>query len=220
MSLPALLLPASGCHDDLDRSPAYRSDRRPDSPALRPGFFQQVVWSVGHLGQWTSSFHQGSFLGLHFSPILVVPALIERLIWADVRVLSLIHSIAVGALGPAAFLFLRAILRPSRAAGPLAAASRLACPRRGHSRRSFALTSTPRPSAWSSRCSPRGQDSWVDRADYGSSPCSRSRRARISRTQSDSSGSSSQCGAGAVSVVTVGSSCWSPGSGPSSCSGC
>ena len=95
------------------------------------GFFQQVVWSVGHLGQWTSSFHQGSFLGLHFSPILVVPALIERLIWADVRVLSLIHSIAIGALVPAAFLFLRSVLRPSRAAGPLSAALAIGLPASG-----------------------------------------------------------------------------------------
>ena len=101
------------------------------APPFDLGFFQQVVWSVGHLGQWTSSFHQGSFLGLHFSPILVVPALIERLIWPDVRVLSLIHSIAIGALVPAVFLFLRAVLRPSRAAGPLSAALAIGLPASG-----------------------------------------------------------------------------------------
>ena len=98
------------------------------APPYDLAFFQQVIWNVGHNGQWVSSFHQGSFLGLHFSPILVVPALIERLIWADARVLSLFHAAAVGALVPAAFLFLRAALRPSRAAGALAAALAIAIP--------------------------------------------------------------------------------------------
>lgn len=98
------------------------------APPFDLGFFQQIVWSVGHSGQWTSSFHQGSFLGLHFSPVLVVPALVERLIWNDVRVLSLFHAVAVGLLVPAAFLFVRAALRPSRAAGAVAAALTLGIP--------------------------------------------------------------------------------------------
>jgi uncharacterized membrane protein len=84
-------------------------------------FFEQVVWNVGHTGRWVSSFHDGSFLGLHFSPMLVVPALIERVVWNDVRVLNLMHAAAIGALVPAAFVFLRAVLRPSRVAAPLAA---------------------------------------------------------------------------------------------------
>lgn len=91
-------------------------------------FFQQVVWHVGQGGQWVSSFHEGSFLGLHFSPILVVPALIERFVWPDVRVLSLFHAVVVGAFVPAAFLFLRAALRPSRLAGTLAAGLALGIP--------------------------------------------------------------------------------------------
>ena len=72
-------------------------------------------------GQWVSSFHEGSFLGLHFSPILVIPALIERLVGPDVRVLNLVHAAAVAALVPATFLFLRALLRPSRHGPALAA---------------------------------------------------------------------------------------------------
>ncbi len=98
------------------------------APPYDLAFFQQVIWNVGHNGQWVSSFQQGSFLGLHFSPILAVPALVERLIWADARVLSLFHAAAVGALVPAAFLFLRAALRPSRAAGALAAALAIGIP--------------------------------------------------------------------------------------------
>lgn len=91
-------------------------------------FFQQVVWNVGQDGRWVSSFHEGSFLGLHFSPILVVPAMVERLVGPDVRVLSLFHAVTLGALIPAAFLFLRAALRPSAAAGPLAAAMAIGIP--------------------------------------------------------------------------------------------
>ena len=98
--------------------------RRVDSLSAPPydlGFFQQVIWNVGNSGRWISGFNEGSFLGLHFSPLLVVPALVERLVWPDVRVLNLFHALAVGALVPAAFLFLRAAMRPARAAGVLAA---------------------------------------------------------------------------------------------------
>ncbi len=98
------------------------------APPYDLAFFQQVIWNVGQNGQWVSSFHEGSFLGLHFSPILVVPALIERLVWADVRVLNLFHAVAVGAIVPAVFLFVRAALRPSRAAGALAAALAIGVP--------------------------------------------------------------------------------------------
>lgn len=98
------------------------------APPYDLAFFQQVIWNVGQSGEWVSSFHEGSFLGLHFSPILVVPALVERLVWADVRVLSLFHAAAVGALVPSAFLFLRAVLRPSRIAGALAAALAIGIP--------------------------------------------------------------------------------------------
>jgi len=92
------------------------------------GFFQQIIWNVGQTGRWVSDFHDGSFLGLHFSPFLVIPALIERLVGPDVRLLSLIHAAAIGAFVPAAFLFLRAGFRPSRAAVPLAAVLAIGLP--------------------------------------------------------------------------------------------
>jgi uncharacterized membrane protein len=102
--------------------------RRVDSLSAPPydlAFFQQVIWNVGHTGRWVSGFNEGSFLGLHFSPLLVVPALVERLVWPDVRVLNLFHAVAVGTLVPATFLFLRAAMRPAKVARVLAAA--LAC---------------------------------------------------------------------------------------------
>ncbi len=98
------------------------------APPYDLAFFQQVVWNVGHRNGWVSSFHEGSFLGLHFSPVLLVPAAIERFVWPDVRVLCSIHAVAIGALAPSAFLFLRAALRPSRSAPALAAGLALPIP--------------------------------------------------------------------------------------------
>lgn len=98
------------------------------APPYDLAFFQQLVWNVGDSGLWISSFHQGSFLGLHFSPILVIPAMIERLVGPDVRVLNLLHALAVAALVPAAFLFLRALLRPSRFGPALAAVLSIGIP--------------------------------------------------------------------------------------------
>ncbi|HEX6348559.1 MAG TPA: DUF2079 domain-containing protein [Candidatus Dormibacteraeota bacterium] len=71
-------------------------------------FFQQVVWNLDH-GRWfVSSFNQGSFLGLHFEPLLVLPAALE-LAWPDPRVLSLLAAAALAGLVPSTFLFLRAL---------------------------------------------------------------------------------------------------------------
>lgn len=89
--------------------------------AYDQAFFQQLVWNLSEGNGFVSSFNGGSFLGLHFSPLLVVPALIET-VWTDARVLSLLHATALAAAGPAAFLFLRAALRPSPSAAWLAAA--------------------------------------------------------------------------------------------------
>ena len=79
-------------------------------------FFQQLVWNVDH-GRWfISSFSTGSFLGLHFEPLLVVPAALE-LAWPDPRLLSLLAALSIAALAPAAFLFLRSLTgRPGLAA--------------------------------------------------------------------------------------------------------
>ena len=98
------------------------------APVLDLAFFQQVVWNVGQHGEWTSMYHTGSFLGLHFSPVLLVPAAIERFVWPDVRVLNLIHALLVGALVPSAFLFLRSAFRPGRSAAILAAAIAIGIP--------------------------------------------------------------------------------------------
>jgi uncharacterized membrane protein len=85
-----------------------------DLPAYDNAFFEQVVWNVGHGRGFSSTFFPADFLGLHFSPLLVLPALLE-LAWPDGRLLTLVHASAVAATAPAAFLFLRALLadRPS-----------------------------------------------------------------------------------------------------------
>lgn len=98
------------------------------APAYDLAFFQQIIWNVGQDGRWISSFHVGSFLGLHFSPLLVVPAALERIVGVDARVPNVIHAAAVGALAPATFLFIRAALRPARQAGPVAAGLALMVP--------------------------------------------------------------------------------------------
>lgn len=82
-------------------------------PAYDTAFFQQVVWNLGHGGDFSSGFFMPNFLGLHFEPLLVLPALLER-IWADARLLSLLNALALGASAPAAFLFLEALLTPGR----------------------------------------------------------------------------------------------------------
>lgn len=89
--------------------------------AFDQAFFQQIVWNVSQGNGFVSSFNDGSFLGLHFSPLLAIPALVET-IWADARVLSLFHAAALAAAGPAAFVFLRAAFHPSPSAPWLAAA--------------------------------------------------------------------------------------------------
>jgi uncharacterized membrane protein len=98
------------------------------TPAYDLGFFQQVVWHVATTGDWVSSFHIGSFLGLHFSPVLAIPAALQSVVGFDPRVLSLIHAIGIGALVPATFLFLRAAYRPSRLASAVAAGIAIGLP--------------------------------------------------------------------------------------------
>ena len=80
-------------------------------PAYDTAFFQQVAWNIGHAGGFSSSFFAANFLGLHFEPLLAVPALLERL-WADARLLSLLNALALGASAPAAYLFLDALTLP------------------------------------------------------------------------------------------------------------
>ncbi|MEO5964620.1 MAG: DUF2079 domain-containing protein [Candidatus Limnocylindrales bacterium] len=92
------------------------------------GFFQQLVWRIGQDGQWVTSFANGSFLGLHFSPILWVWAMLERGLWSDARLLSVVHALSLATLIPTVFLFLRAALRPSRLAPVIAAGLAVAVP--------------------------------------------------------------------------------------------
>jgi uncharacterized membrane protein len=80
-----------------------------DLPAYDNAFFEQVVWNLGHGRGFSSTFFPADFLGLHFSPLLALPALLE-LAWADGRLLALLHAGAIAATAPTAFLFLRALL--------------------------------------------------------------------------------------------------------------
>ena len=95
--------------------------------AFDQAYFQQLVWSLGQGQGLRSSFNPGEFLGLHFSPLLAVPALLQPL-WPDARLLGLLQAAALAALAPAAYLFLRALLRPAREASWLAAALALPIP--------------------------------------------------------------------------------------------
>jgi uncharacterized membrane protein len=92
-----------------------------DLPAYDNAFFEQVVWNLGHGRGFTSTFFPANFLGLHFSPLLALPALFE-LSWPDGDLLSLLHAAALAATAPAAFLFLRALLGERPRAGLTAAA--------------------------------------------------------------------------------------------------
>jgi len=85
-------------------------------PAYDTAFFQQVAWNIGHGGGFSSSFFAASFLGLHFEPLLALPALLERL-WPDARLLSLLNALALGASAPAAYLFFEALTLPRGVGG-------------------------------------------------------------------------------------------------------
>lgn len=79
-------------------------------------YFQQLVWNLDRGNGFVSSWGQGSFLGLHFEPLLALPAAIE-LVWPDPRVLSLLAAGSLGALVAAAYAFLSALTgRPALAA--------------------------------------------------------------------------------------------------------
>lgn len=82
-------------------------------PAYDNAFFQNVVWNVGHGGGFSSSLFAANFLGLHFEPLIVVPALLERL-WANVRLLLILNALALAATAPAAFFFLCSLLGDAR----------------------------------------------------------------------------------------------------------
>jgi uncharacterized membrane protein len=98
--------------------------RRADAlqvPAYDTAFFEQLVWNLGHGHGLASGFFAGDFLGLHFSPLLAVPAALE-LAWPDARLLALLHAAALAGAVPAAYLLLRALLGDRPGAGVTAAA--------------------------------------------------------------------------------------------------
>ncbi len=104
-----------------------RRDDGLGTPAYDQAFFQQVVWNLDHGHGFTSSFTANSFLGQHFSPLLLVPAGLE-LFWTDPRMLTLINAFSIALAAPAAFLFLRAAFAPSRRGAYLAAGLATALP--------------------------------------------------------------------------------------------
>src|SRR5499427_3800039 len=90
-------------------------------PAYDTAFFEQLVWNFGHGRGFSSGFTAGDFLGLHFSPLLALPAAFE-LAWPDARLLALLNAAALALSAPAAFLFLSALLDGRPGAGVTAAA--------------------------------------------------------------------------------------------------
>ena len=103
----------------------FRRSAALQMPAYDTAFFEQLVWNLAHGRGLTSGFFAGDFLGLHFSPLLALPAALE-LAWPDARLLALMQATALAASGPAAFLLLRALLG-SRPGADVAAAA-LAAP--------------------------------------------------------------------------------------------
>lgn len=91
------------------------------SPAFDQAYFAQLVWNVSRGHGFHSDFNPGDFLGLHFSPLLLVPAALQPF-WPDARVLTVLHVTAIALTVPALFLLLRAALAPSRRAAWVAAA--------------------------------------------------------------------------------------------------
>ncbi|HKF76644.1 MAG TPA: DUF2079 domain-containing protein [Candidatus Dormibacteraeota bacterium] len=90
-------------------------------PAYDTAFFEQLVWNLGHGRGLASGFYGGDFLGLHFSPLLALPAALE-LAWPDARLLALLQAAALALSAPAAYLLLRALLQPRPGAEVAAAA--------------------------------------------------------------------------------------------------
>lgn len=72
-------------------------------------YHQQVIWSISHGQGFYSSFARANFLGIHFEPILVVLAAVEKL-WPSPTVLLIFSSAGLAAAAPAAYLFFRAML--------------------------------------------------------------------------------------------------------------
>lgn len=97
------------------------------SGAFDQAYFQQLVWNLSQGNGLRSSFNPGEFLGLHFSPLLAVPAALQPL-WSDARLLHVLQALAIGLSAIGAFLLIRAILRPAPGRHWMAAALALPVP--------------------------------------------------------------------------------------------
>ena len=83
------------------------------SEAWDLAYYQQVIWGFTQ-GDWLySSFARANALGIHLELILLPLAAIEKL-WPSPVVLVIVSSAGLAAAGPAAYLFLRAILPSDR----------------------------------------------------------------------------------------------------------
>jgi len=108
----------------------FMSLRRADgltSGAFDQAYFQQLVWNLSQGNGLRSSFNPGEFLGLHFSPLLALPAALQPL-WSDARLLHALQALAIGLSVVAAFLLVRAILRSAPERHWMAAALALPIP--------------------------------------------------------------------------------------------
>src|SRR5712692_2415455 len=87
------------------------------SDAWDLAYDQQVIWGITQGDWFYSSFARANFLGIHFEPIFVVIAAIEKY-WPSPTVLLIFSSAGLAAAGPAAYLFFRAILPAERTESP------------------------------------------------------------------------------------------------------
>jgi len=90
-------------------------------------FFQQLTWNIGHGGGFATDLVPGSALAVHFSPILVVPAFLERF-WPNALLLSIVNAAALAAAVPAAYVFFRTLWPATQAAQILAVALAVVLP--------------------------------------------------------------------------------------------
>jgi uncharacterized membrane protein len=62
--------------------------------ALDLGYYDQTIWNTSQGRLFVNTLKPPSYLGDHFSPILLLPALLYK-VWADVRLLLLIQTVAI-----------------------------------------------------------------------------------------------------------------------------
>lgn len=101
-------LAAAAFFGAVSRVLLWRAERL-QVPAYDSAFFEQLVWNLGHGRGFVSGYYGADFLGLHFSPLLLGPAAVER-VWPDARLLALLGAAGLALSAPATYLFLRALL--------------------------------------------------------------------------------------------------------------